>query len=521
MHRLTPIATLRWIATGLAMLGSVAAAVRAQTPVAQPYPDTTTIRDRAVGVELRIPADWKLERMPFAGPDGSEGRLRGISLDGSQILQVLLFSDLKRREDRQPPTFPEWLDHFANRLRAAEEIQTVTTQENKAAERPAAFITAAAQRGADRVHTGFYCVQIESDRVWVLMLTELQPATDDNAAAAAQTPSPVLRQIAATVRFSFDPLQRDALDAALKRGAQYNAELTLQEDARTLRIDTKMRYYLIHEAGQPVGYFTRQFRRDRRGLDERGGNTKSGIRVVEKGWRFAPGGAATQTVVDLFGSRDGETDILDSWRAEFPPESQRYAAIVTTHDECVRQGRQLVTSLVRSTDTGLPDPRPPIGLPNSYLSLAWFRVMPAMLGREPREPLGFSLYDLETRTLLPHTIEPVGLRKLPGGRASSDDKKVGDADASGANEQGGARIADSETTAATSKEDVAACFLIRAGYDPDTAALYVDPRGHMLRYDRGDTRIELSDEATIERLFAARQQACEQRYAEQRRQEGK
>jgi hypothetical protein len=426
--------------------------------------------DKSIGFELQAPLGWNYDRTGFFGPGGSSGVLRGAAPDGQATIQVLVF------RDESAADFDAWVEYFGRQLAAVTGVRQVRIEPQRAAARPTAIVDAPATIGADRVRTLYHCTRIDSDTVWVLSYSTvvgrggtLGSDAEPDATAPLELP-PGFRQMTSALRVLYEPAVGAQVREALERGRDYINRYQLQEDIREVRIDERSRIYLIRVAGRPVGYLTRQFRRDTEPLEAARGTARprEGLRVQERIWQFADDGAARFARIDLFSRLDGNTDLFEFHETRYPAAGATGVRPVLTHDKCVREGDALFSSYVTSLDSVLPDPRPPIKLDASYLGLAWARALPALLGDGDRPAIAFSIYDSEMRALLPYTIRPLGRRSLPGGGTE------------------------------------ALAFETREGILPSTSALYTDEQGHMLRLESGELVIELTDETAVEAQFRAK-----------------
>lgn len=461
------------------------AAVYAQTagPEAS-YPATVPYLDKSLGFELQVPGGWHYDRTGFFGPGGSLGLLRGAAPGGRATLQILVFREL------ESPSFADWIDYFTSQLGNISGTRRVQVKGVPDAPRPEAYVSVEAQLGIDQMQTFYYCVQFDPDTIWVLSQASVNRALPDDAndqadrGTAVQITDEFIR-LARTLRVFYDPARARSMAAALKLGKDYLARFELQEDIRRLRIDESVRYYEIRLAGTAIGYLTRQFAREREPLQQPGhiSNAKEGLRVRERSYRFAEDGTVHFSRVELFSSRDAETDLYELWQARIPPADAANPAALITRDQCVREGDTLFSTYMTSRDQTLPEPRRPLKLDSTYLGLAWVRLLPALLGPKPAEMRAFTVYDTETRTLITHTIEYLGGGPLPGAAATPAHR-----------------------------------FEMRAGFVEQPAVIYTDAYGNMLRYEDGPIVLRSSTEAEIEQRFGQRRDDANARLRQNRQQ---
>ena len=196
----------------------------------------------------------------------------------------------------------------------------------------------------------------------------------------------------------------------------------------------------------------------------------------ERSYRFDENGAAIYAKIDLFSSRDGDTDLYEIWQTHIPPPDSDDPQPLIACDHSVREAEALFSTYTTSRDTGLAEPRPPLKLDASYLGLAWARLLPALLGAEPQPMHAFTIYDSETRTLITHAVEPLGERPLPGNPA-----------------------------------EPALAFETRTGFVEETGIAYTDAVGNLLRFEAGNLVLVLSDPRTIEQKFGRLRDAANAR----------
>jgi len=435
--------------------------------------------DKAFGFELQVPAGWSYDRSGYFGPSGSLGLLRGVSPDGRSTLQILAFRELAL------PTFPAWIEFFVKQIGRIEGTEQVRVKGDRDTERPAAYVVVDARLGIDRVRTFYYCVQFDADTVWVFSYATSRGRAVGGGVEEA-TPGSVqdvnipieFKHLTGTLRVFYDPQLAEEMAVALQRGKDYLARYQLQADIRKLRIDESVRYYEIRVANKPVGYLTRQFTRASEPLQRPGRipNAKEGLHVRERSYRFADDGTVHLSKIDLFSSRDAETDLYEVWQARLAPPVAGDLRPLITRDQCVREGDALFSTYTTSDDQGLPEPRRPLKLEPTYLGLAWARLLPALLGPEPRPTHAFTIYDPETRTLITHAIKLLGERPLPG----TPGKK-------------------------------AYAFETRTGFVEQPAAIHTDANGNMLRFEADGLVLTAADKTTIEEKFGRRRDAANAR----------
>ncbi len=459
------------VLTGMLLTALVPAAYAQEPETEAAQIATVPYVDKAFGFELQVPAGWNYDRTGFFGPGESLGLLRGAAPGGRATLQILVFCELDL------PSFPDWIDFFCKQLGNISGTKRVRVKGETDSSRPAAYVIAEAQLGIDRTRTLYYCVQFDRDTIWVFSqaaaLRQLA-GDEDDAGKEVHIPAEFTR-LTKTLRVFYDPRVAQAMAVALKHGKDYLARYQLQDDIRKLQIDESVRYYEIRIAGKPIGYLTRRLTREDEPLRRPGrfSNAKEGLRVRERSYRFADDGTMHFSKIDLFSSRDTETDLYELWQTRIPSADAAGAVVAITRDQCVREGDALFSTYTTSRDEGFPEPRRPLKLDSSYLGLAWARLLPALLGPQQREMHAFTIYDTETRTLITYAIKPLG-----------------------------------EKPAAGTTETKVYAFETRAGFVEKPGVVHTDEHGNMLRYEAGKLVLKLSSEAAIEREFGRRRDAA-------------
>ena len=476
-----------------AVLAAAAAAAPAQeTRPAESVTTTIPYVDKAFGFEMQVPAGWNYDRAGFFGPGGSLGLLRGVAPDGRATLQILVF------REAEPRPFPEWVEYFSQQLAGISGTRSVRVKGTQCDERPAAYLVVDAQLGIDLTQTLYYCVQFDPGTIWVFSCAT---ALGRAAGAAPQPPPSDSRDVeppaaftalTGTLRIFYDPELTRQIDAALERGRQYLLCYQLQQDIRRLRVDDTLRHYEIRLGDKPIGFLTRQFSRENEPLPRAGerARLREGLRVRERSYRFADDGSALYRRIDLFSSRDGQTDLYEIWQVELgppagsggpAPDQPSVPQIQVCRDQCVREGDTLFSTYTTGQEPTLPPPRQPLKLDDSYLGLAWARLLPALLGTDPQPLYAFTVYDTETRTLISQAIRVLGPRPLPG-----------------------------------QPERQVFAYELREGLAENPSLMYTDEYGNMLRLEAGPLLLTLSSPEQIERQFGARRAAVDARLGARR-----
>lgn len=464
-----------------AILGLFALAAASRPALAEQSNITaeTTIPfvDRGFGYELALPAGWRYDRTAFFGPGGSLGLLRGFGARGQESLQILLFRNVK------PCTMQEWTEFFSRQLGGVSGVTGVAVKFQEkttdAGSRPFGYVLVRARDGADRIETVYYCTHFDESTIWIFAKAGVLPADaapPPTANAGFDVPAD-FQTIVKSLRVTYDPAIAEEMRKALERGKEWLAEYKLQEAIRALRLDEETRFYEIRLKDRAIGYLTRKYAREFRTLDDtggkRGGKKKEGLRVREVSWRFGEDGSAFHSLIDLFSSVDGVSDMYERIDTSIPPPGKTESMVVSTCDQVLRESDVLFSTFRTSLDQTPPDPRPPLKLDPAYLGLTWVRALPALLGKTERTSIGFMIYDSETRALAMQSMLPRGESALP----ESDQK--------------------------------AYLYETQEGVVESRARLFTDARGHMLRVEAGDLLIRLSDEAAIERLFAEKRASAQ------------
>lgn len=463
-----------------------------QPAAANPVPAVPFV-DRSFGYQLDLPAGWRYDRTAFFGPGGSLGLLRGAPPHGLESLQILLFRNVK------PSTMQQWMEFFARQIGGVSGVTGVAVkfkeQNADAGGRPFGYLLVRSRDGAERIETLYYCTRFDESTIWILSKATVLPP--DNAPPPPTTGDfevpAAFQSMVQSLKITYDPAIAEKMRAAVARGKEWIGTFKLQEAIRMLRLDESIRHYEIRVANKPVGYLTRRYSREFRSLDQSAGKNrgkkKEGLRINETSWRFAEDGSAIFSLIDLYSSLDGQSDMYEQTHTSIAPSrsesagkeapqqpaSKRPPAAVTTCDQVLREGDVLFSTFRTSLEDHPPDPREPLKLDPSYLGLTWVRALPALLGRDAREALGFFIYDTETRALLMHAIQPLGETTLPGNNTKSY------------------------------------LYEVQEGMVEARSRIFVDGRGHLLRMEAGDLVIQISTEAEVEAAFAEKRAAAQKR----------
>lgn len=429
--------------------------------------------NKAVGFDIQLPAGWSYDKTGFFGPGGAIGLLIGSAPGNLGTLQALVFNSAGHE------SFPGWLEFFSKQIATLTGVERVGVQSMTAAgDRPAAYVVVDAKMGADHVRTIYFCVEIDFDQALVLSYSNVAAPIsrqEQSSSATSQVEVPEnFQKLVSTLRIFRSRQAGEQIAKALERGKAFLARVGLREAAGKLAIDDATRYYLIEVDNAPIGYLSRRFSREARSIDagKRAGKSnadRDGLRVRDELWRFTPDGSVYFSRHDLFASIDGEMDLIEIHETSIPPAGDA-TEVLRTRDQCVREASVLVNSYTTNRDQDLPAPRSPLKLDRTYLGLAWVRVAPAMLGEEAHEPIAFTIYDTETRTLIPHVVREV--ENSPNGERR---------------------------------------FELREGFVETPSLLTIDADGHMQRLEAGKLVLRPVKEDEVENRFATQREAAKQR----------
>lgn len=475
------------ILSALSSAPGVAQTSQPATTPAAPKIATIPFVDKSFGYRMQVPAGWVYDRVGFFGPAGSQGLLRGASGNGQNLLQVLLFQRAKIT------TLEDWLKLFATQLGSISGVISVklkfqeTFVDND--QRPYGWVHVSARDGADLIETYYYVLRFDPTTVWMFgynnkLGRSLEPATPVQPTKPEEMTfeiPEVVQQMANSVEVFFDPRRVDSLRESLDRGKAFIKAFKLQEAIRAMRADDKPRFYEISLSGKPIGYLSRTLKRETRALDEKAAvgkkpaGGKEGLRISEDSWRFGEDGTTFRSVIELFSSIDGESDLFELTEIRLPPEKATDAKRYGTRDQVIREGEVLFSSYRTSLDVGNPEQREPIRIEPTYLGLAWARCLPALLGGEEREPIAFTIYDPETRALVAQEIHPRGSTAVPG------------------------------------EKEKGLLFEVREGLFETPTRVFTDKRGNLLRVESGDMILRNVDQKSVDKRFGPRRDAAKAR----------
>lgn len=462
-HRAMTAAVL--IAEALAVAGASGARGQDTQPAPTSMP-TVNYTDAAFGFELELPAGWDYDRTRFQEFKNSLGLLRARDPGGRRSLQIIVF----RSFDMKP--FEDWIVDFGKASAELTNSERVDWETWKLPPRAGAILTFSSMLGAMPVRTHYLCVPFDPSTVWVLIYTG--PAAGDDERRQVRRE---FDQVTATLRIHYDPEESARLTPALERGKALLEKLHAQ--AARVRLDETEYLYDFALAGKPVGYLQRRISREEyvfSGPQARKRYAKDGVRVRERSWRFAEDGTIWYVRVDLFTSFDGQSEMIENRQIQIPPPDIQPQQLVTRLDQVVREADALFSSYTTSRDKTLPDPSKPISVGPVYLDQAWERLLPGLLLGGSEEMHAVAIYSSETRSLLSHTIKPLGQRKLPG------------------------------------TDTPAYAFEVRDGFIGRPSRSYTDERGTLLRLEAGDLTLTRTPRESIEKKYAARRDEARKRF---------
>lgn len=459
-------------ALALLLLFCLAAAASGQTT--RPADGTIPYVNNAVGFEIRVPAGWSYDNSGFFGPGGAIGLLLGSAPGGLGTIQALVFSSAG------VDSFPAWVEYFSKQVAALTGVERVGVESLRGA-RPAAYVVVDAKIGGDRIRTLYHCCELDFKQALVISYSGIAAQrsaseTASDGVASVEIPDAFQKMIA-TLRVFRTREAEEQLAAALERGRELLARVGIRAAAGRLTVDDAERCYLIELDGAARGYLTRAFSREARSLDagKRGParGDRDGLRVRDEMWRFGPEGGATFSRHDLFSSLDGEMDLIEVHETIIAAPGDA-TEILRTRDQCVREASLLISSYTTSRDEEPPSPRSPLKLDRSYLGLAWVRLAPALFSEEAGEPIAFTIYDTDSRTL---SVQQIRSLTEPA----------------------------PETTAREMRVE------LREGYSETPALLTLDASGHMQRLESGQLTIRSASRDDVETRFAGARAAALQR----------
>ena len=464
MNRQAMIETVGRLVVLVAALHGASVNAQQSRPAPTSMP-TVPFADYTFGFEMRIPAGWSYDRTRFAGPGGAVGLLRGGAVGERATLQILVF--------RKPETvsFADWVRYYEGQLTRISGTLKIAGKERQIGERKAAILEVDARLGADHTKTYYLCIPFDPTKIWVFSYAVIVTSADDPGPAREH-----FEQLVRSVRVLYDLAQAREMTGAFQRGEALVARLSAE--SVNMRLPQEERYYDVVVKGKSIGFMTRRVVRESRSLDDPRYHKKGkpGIRVQEESWHFAEDGGARHSQVDLFSSFDLRTELIETRCTQVPASDAASQRLFITLDQCVREGDLLFSSYSTNLDVDLPDPREPIQVGEAYLSLAWVRLLPAVLGGKPGPTHAFAVYDPKTRAMSTSTVHPLGPRPLPG-QASTR----------------------------------AHAFETSEGFAEQPGLVYIDPSGLLLRYEAGDLVLRLTSKEAVERRWGPRRDAAQKR----------
>ena len=474
-HRMSYL--VAWALLVPALLEWPSALGQASQPAPTSMP-TVNYADSAFGFELQVPAGWDYDRSRFQQFKDSIGLMRGRGPGGRQGLQIMLFriqpdvtpgTDPERKAVRLP-SFEDWVVTFGKSLAENANTDRLEWETWKLPPRVGALLSYSSKIGAATTRTHCLCIPFDPSTVWVLVYsgTLLEP-TDERQLRQD------FDQLAGTLRVHYDPGEVEQLAAAFERGQALIERLHKQSSE--VQLDEAEYYYDIAIAGKSIGYIRRRAAREEFVFSSPGAkyaDSRPGLRVRERSWRFADDGTVRYTRLDMFSSFDAQNELIENKLTQIPaPDVQPQQLLIKT-DQVIRKDDVLFSSFTTSLDRALPEPSKPLSVGPVYLDLAWVRVSPGLLLTAPKEPHAFAIYNTDTRSLVSETITPLGERELAG--------------------QAGKAYA----------------FEVREGLIDRPSLMYTDRRGTLLRLVAGDLVVNRTTREEVERTYGRlRAEACQ------------
>lgn len=464
----------------LAFVACAALAPAQETQPAAPAVPLAPLVDRAYGFELLVPAGWTYDRTPFPGPGNSRGLLRGVSLNGESVAQVLLF------RGKAADALPVFVEYFVREIRSIDGTSEIRTEPAECAPagaprsqpaasdaEPAAYIDVVARLKQSTTRTVYFARPYDERSTLVVSLGGVLDPTGDGADGAA-TPIPeTFRQMTASLHVSVTPTLAAELKASLERGRDFVRAGKLLGGIPRLQIDDALRFYQIEREGHPVGYMTRRFTREEEpGTGGGKARRREGLRVREVSWRFDAGGQASESTLNVFATLDGKAELCEQVVTNVPLANAPNPLPVTARVQVLRESDSIVATVTADVAGPSRTPSRTLTADQTYVSAAWLRVLPALAGAAPAEPLGFTILDPDAQTLIVHTVRPLGERPLPIGGS------------------------------------VGKAYELRDGLSAGVGTLFTDEFGHWLRYEAGAIVIRTIGADEIERNFAAARKAA-------------
>lgn len=418
--------------------------------------------DYTFGFELELSREWAIDRTRFRLKDGGAGVLRGSHIGGTRSLQIAVY--------KKPATLPfsVWMAAEVRRLGQIEGTHRVGQTERELSDRIAALLDIEADvRGAPTRRYALY-VPFDETTIWVFSLAlvvaedaEIEPAVLEFETACS------------TLKILHTEQEQSRLAEALERGRKLVS--TLERISRRAQIEQFSQHYEVRTAAGSVGYLWIEIGPHVR---REGAGRVSGIRTRERSLRFLPSGAASLTRVYAFVSFDTRTELIETQITQFPSPQPGggIAGALIKLDQCIREGGSLYSSYSRSDQPDKAHARIPVTIGPVYLPLAWFRLLPALLGTQPGDEHAFVMYDAEIRGMTTQRIRALGERPLPGDAS----KRV-------------------------------FAYELREGYAPSSATIFTDEGGRMVRYVAGEYELRTISERIVEQRFGPRQRALERR----------
>ncbi|GKS57729.1 hypothetical protein YTPLAS18_12560 [Nitrospira sp.] len=378
---------------GTSVLATALAALCPFAPAQSGAAEYPTIRFESPEFEftMNIPAGWEYDRSLTPGPGDSLRLLRGLPATKRAAIEVIVF------KNNDAIATSEWVRQVGVQVLKDEGAETRReTVQHQA--RDAIELEYQRLNADGEVRAFWFIIELRRDVILATRFTAKAAGADLESLRAEAA------QYARSIRLPLEGRDAASLRAAFQRGREMKFS-RLERFAHRIDVDADVRAFEIINSGAAVGFLTRQFERERRGIAGAGG--KPGIRLRERSLRFQEDGSSVYTRLDSFASFDLLTELTELETAAIPPPGDETAPGRRV-DRYVREGASLLLTTQSSQNQGEPETLPPMTCGPEYLSLPWMRLAPGLIGIEAGDPLAFRTLDPAVRELTWALISPLG-----------------------------------------------------------------------------------------------------------------
>jgi len=433
---------------------SIASGALAPPALADPYVDGT------YGYSIRPPKGWQVIRQRVPERRGVT-LLQMMDRISPTITQEIV---LKQTSTTLKASMEEMLKRTSDSLELEfSDVTVLSQQTQQIAGRPGAVLTASYFReGVKRLRLEAV-IEYKPRLYYVLLYNGPLQLRDKS--------EPLFYTVLDSIRLLAEKIDEAQMKTALEDGVKWLASL----DAEKLKKNIVPEEFLkIETNGRAVGFIAIY-------QADTVWEGHPGVRIRERGWTFESDGRARRMQNSMFISYDLKHE---RWKTSVttlvPAGGNRPEYLDVALEEGLRTDDVLLTNQTYSMDSPA-EANPALGMPETYIPRAIIRLLPRLLDDPAtKKKLAFVTFDHGRTGLVARVIECRGEDKSPGVASAHGVFRLDD----------------------------------REGLAADPSQLYVDSTGRTLLVKSGPLTMAPVDGKELEKLFAARIDAAQQRMAE-------